>query len=423
LQRITNTVHRHDKSSEIVTMKIASLTPFQFRLATTILYHILSKEFSIDQSYSHFFNKVKVVNREQALITRVVGDIMRRLNYFYAVLGINNKNACKHVDRLVHLWHILNNMQQTHGARTEPLNEDEMRKKIRELKKNKPLVDGCPVWLEEHGLYELGDDWAAERHALAEAPKRFIRVNTLKISKEDLITRLKRSDVQTKEVDGVDTALEVISDASLFKLRAFEEGLFEQQDAGSQMIAPFLQTEPGMRVIDACAGSGGKTLHLAAISQGKGSIIALDTEEWKLKNLKQRARRDGVFNVETRVIDSTKVIKRLYNSADRVLLDVPCSGLGVLKRNPDTKWGDTPSTLSKLYELQANILENYSRMVKVGGKLVYSTCSIMPVENEIQIKVFLKKHKDEFELEDQHTVLPSKTGFDGFYMARLIRIK
>lgn len=189
------------------------------------------------------------------------------------------------------------------------------------------------------------------------------------------------------------------------------------------MIAPFLQTEPGMRVIDACAGSGGKTLHLAAISQGKGSIIALDTEEWKLKNLKQRARRDGVFNVETRVIDSTKVIKRLYNSADRVLLDVPCSGLGVLKRNPDTKWGDTPSTLSKLYELQANILENYSRMVKVGGKLVYSTCSIMPVENEIQIKVFLKKHKDEFELEDQHTVLPSKTGFDGFYMARLIRIK
>ena len=285
------------------------------------------------------------------------------------------------------------------------------------------MVDGCPVWLEEHGLYELGDDWAAERHALAEAPKRFIRVNTLKISKEDLITRLKRSDVQTKEVDGVDTALEVISDASLFKLRAFEEGLFEQQDAGSQMIAPFLQAEPGMRVIDACAGSGGKTLHLAAISQGKGSIIALDTEEWKLKNLKQRARRDGVFNVETRVIDSTKVIKRLYNSADRVLLDVPCSGLGVLKRNPDTKWGDTPSTLSKLYELQANILENYSRMVKVGGKLVYSTCSIMPVENEIQIKVFLKKHKDEFELEDQHTVLPSKTGFDGFYMARLIRIK
>ena len=404
-------------------MKIASLTPFQFRLATTILYHILSKEFSIDQSYSHFFNKVKVVNREQALITRVVGDIVRRLNYFYAILGINEKNSCKHVDRLVHLWHILNNLPQTRGARTEPLNEDEMRKKIRDLKKNKPLIDGCPEWLEQHGLYELGDEWPAERHALAQPPKRFIRVNTLKITKEELMTKLKRSDVLTREVEGVDTALEVVSDASLFKLHAFQNGYFEQQDAGSQLIAPFLQSEPGMRIIDACAGSGGKTLHLAAISQGKGSIIALDTEEWKLRNLKLRARRNGVFNVETRVIDSTKVVKRLHNSADRVLLDVPCSGLGVLKRNPDTKWGDTPGTLTKLYEMQANILENYSKMVKVGGKLVYSTCSIMPVENEVQINVFLKKHRDEFALEDQHTVLPSKTGFDGFYMARLVRLK
>lgn len=404
-------------------MKITTLTPFQFRLATTILYHILNKEFSIDQSYAHFFNKVKVQNREQALITRVVGDIMRRLNYFYTILGINEKTACKHVDRIVHLWHILNNVPQAQGTRTEPLNIDEMRKKIRDLKKNKPLIDGCPDWLEQHGLYELGDDWAAERHALCQAPRRFIRVNTLKITRDELKAKLQKSDVVTKEVEGVENALEIISDASLFKLQAFKNGLFEQQDAGSQLIAPFLQSEPGMRVVDACAGSGGKTLHLAAISQGKGSIIALDTEEWKLKNLKLRARRDGVFNIETRVIDSTKVIKRLHNSADRLLLDVPCSGLGVLKRNPDTKWADTASNLAKLYELQANILENYSKIVKIGGKLVYSTCSIMPVENEVQINVFLRKHPDQFQLEEQQTILPSKTGFDGFYMARLVRLK
>ena len=114
--------------------------------------------------------------------------------------------------------------------------------------------------------------------------------------------------------------------------------MFEVQDASSQLIGRFLDVKEGMRVVDACAGAGGKTLHIAALMKNKGQIIALDIFEWKLAELKRRAKRAGAHNIETRVIDDNKVIKRLHNSADRLLIDAPCSGLGVLKRNPDSKW-------------------------------------------------------------------------------------
>jgi 16S rRNA (cytosine967-C5)-methyltransferase len=137
--------------------------------------------------------------------------------------------------------------------------------------------------------------------------------------------------------------------------------------------------------------------------------------------LKERARRAGAHNIETRVIEDSKTIKRLKESADRVLLDVPCSGLGVLKRNPDTKWKDTAERLAPLVKLQAEILESYSRMVKVGGILVYATCSILPMENRHQIDAFLAKN-DRFRLIEDETISPADTGFDGFYLARLERI-
>jgi 16S rRNA (cytosine967-C5)-methyltransferase len=209
---------------------------------------------------------------------------------------------------------------------------------------------------------------------------------------------------------------------NIFTRQQFKDGLFEVQDGGSQLIAPFLQVKPGMRVIDACAGAGGKTLHLAALMQNKGRIIALDTEEWKLDELKKRGRRAGVANVETRLIESSKTIKRLENSADRLLLDVPCSGLGVLKRNPDAKWKMSLDFIEQVKELQQRILADYCSMIKTGGEMVYSTCSLFPSENEKQVETFLKNQPQHFELLEQKTVLPS-AGFDGFYMARLKRLK
>lgn len=290
----------------------------------------------------------------------------------------------------------------------------------KQAQQERKLRESIPDWMDELGARELGSTWDRELHALNEQAAVVLRTNTLKTSRKELIQILQSHKVETEIVAGQKDALVLKQRQNVFQLAAFKDGLFEVQDAGSQTIAPFLQAEPGMRVIDACAGGGGKTMHLAALTSNKGRIIAMDTEEWKLEELKKRARRGGATTVETRVIDSSKAIKRLENAADRVLLDVPCSGLGVLKRNPDAKWKLSLDFVNEIRSTQQHILTEYSQMVKPGGKLVYSTCSLLPSENENQVAEFLKNSDDTFTLEEEKKILPSQ-GFDGFYMARLKR--
>ena len=183
-----------------------------------------------------------------------------------------------------------------------------------------------------------------------------------------------------------------------------------------------MEVEPGMKVIDACAGAGGKSLHLAALMKNKGHILSLDIYEKKLIELQRRARRNGVHIIEAKIIESSKTIKRLKEKADRLLLDVPCTGLGVLRRNPDAKWKLSPTFLEEVKITQQNLLRDYSSMVKPGGKLIYATCSILPSENENQIKTFLESKEGQlFTLENQKTLLPNDFGYDGFFMARLKR--
>ncbi|MBY0436263.1 MAG: RsmB/NOP family class I SAM-dependent RNA methyltransferase [Cyclobacteriaceae bacterium] len=286
------------------------------------------------------------------------------------------------------------------------------------------LRESIPDWLDELGRKELGDtSWEREIHALNETAAVVLRVNTLKTSRENLQRQLEEEEnIETETSEIFPDALLLAERQNIFTRQQFKDGLFEVQDAGSQTIAPFVHAQPGHRVIDACAGAGGKTLHLAALLQNKGRILALDTEAWKLEELKKRARRAGASNIETRVIESSKTIKRLENSADRLLLDVPCSGLGVLRRNPDAKWKLSVDFIERVKELQQKILTDYTRMLKTGGEVVYSTCSVLPSENEQQVEKFLAQQKDSFQLVEQKTILPSE-GFDGFFMARLKKIK
>jgi 16S rRNA (cytosine967-C5)-methyltransferase len=207
---------------------------------------------------------------------------------------------------------------------------------------------------------------------------------------------------------------------NVFVTKAFHQGMFEVQDWSSQHVAPFLEPAPGMRVVDACAGAGGKSLHLAALMKNKGKIIAMDIHEWKLKELRTRASRDGVDIIEVKVIEGQKSIKRLAETADRLLLDVPCSGVGVLRRNPDSKWKLSAEELQRLNDLQQEILHSYSRIVKPGGQMVYSTCSIFPSENEKQVQRFLENNKD-FTLVKQKLFLPQENDWDGFYAALMVR--
>ena len=284
------------------------------------------------------------------------------------------------------------------------------------------LLESIPEWLQTLGSKELGEKWEAEIHALNEEAEVVLRVNTLKTTRERLKNLLEVDGIRSYLVKGYPDALVLEERQNVFRHPSFKEGLFEVQDASSQLVAAALQVESGMRVIDACAGAGGKSLHLAALMGNKGKVISMDVEEWKLQQAKLRARRNGVSIFEPKVIEGSKTIKRLKESADRLLLDVPCSGLGVLRRNPDTKWKLSLESIQKVQETQQEILQSYPSMLKKGGQLVYATCSILPSENEEQVKKFLASEAGkDFELIEDRKVLAQESGFDGFYIARLLK--
>jgi 16S rRNA (cytosine967-C5)-methyltransferase len=153
--------------------------------------------------------------------------------------------------------------------------------------------------------------------------------------------------------------------------------------------------------------------------KNKGRVLSLDVEDWKLEELRKRAKRAGVNNIEARLIEKNATIANLDSKADKLLLDVPCSGLGVLKRNPDAKWKLSTSGIAQTIKLQEEILENYSKMLKPEGQMIYSTCSILPSENQVQVDKFLNNNRN-YELLNHKTLLPS-LGFDGFYMALIKR--
>lgn len=281
--------------------------------------------------------------------------------------------------------------------------------------------ESVPDWLYEYGHQELGGEWDEILHALNQPAEVFLRVNTLCGSREDLIQKLKTEGIEAVPVPKLEFAVKLLARKNLASSESFKQGLFEVQDGASQMVAPLLRVEPGLRVIDACAGGGGKSLHLAALMKNRGRILSMDVHAWKLESLKERARRNHVDIIETRVIDSEKVLRSLEKTADRVLLDVPCSALGVLRRNPDTKWKLSLDEIQNIHRVQSGILQNYSQMVKPGGMLVYATCSLMPAENEGQVRKFLSENGQEWTLVEELHTWPHRDGFDGFYGALLKR--
>lgn len=301
------------------------------------------------------------------------------------------------------------------------INPDKLKGKYESIQ-DPALLESIPEWLQKLGTAELGEKWTSEIHALNEEAEVVLRVNTLKTTREKLKNQLAADGINTYIVKGYPDALILEERQNVFRHPAFKEGLFEVQDASSQLVAAALAVEPGMRVIDACAGAGGKALHLAALMENKGKILAMDVEDWKLQQAKLRARRGGVSILEPKPIDGTKTIKRLKESADRLLLDVPCSGLGVLRRNPDTKWKLSLDSIEKVRQTQQEILQSYPTMLKPGGQMVYATCSILPSENELQVQKFLESEAGKnFELIEDKKVLAQESGFDGFYIARLMK--
>jgi 16S rRNA (cytosine967-C5)-methyltransferase len=356
----------------------------------------------------------KFGSRDRRFIAETTYDIVRHYrllahlanteNSFWEILGV---------------YFIIKHLPIPDERDFKNLNEKAILDKYKAIK-DQGILQSYPDWLWNLCESELGKDvWAEQANALNKQAEVVLRVNTLKTKPEILKKHLAEQEIEVELLDGYNDALILSHRQNLFQNQLFKLGLFELQDAGSQAISEFLDVQPGMRVIDACAGGGGKTLHIAALMQNKGRVISMDITQWKLDELKKRARRATASNVEPRLIEGSKTIKRLENTADRLLLDVPCSGLGVIKRNPDAKWKLNLEFIERTKALQQKILSEYSIMTKKGGELVYSTCSILPSENRKQVDAFLANNKD-FELIKDKSILPSE-GFDGFYMALIKR--
>lgn len=355
-------------------------------------------------------------SRDRRFVAENVYDIVRN----YRLLSEMTQSP-KNFWQITGTWLALNGVDISNIPDFKNINPEAVAKQRQGFKSNVAVSESYPDWLCELCVSELGaETWWREAEAMNHPAQVVLRVNTLKTTKEKLGAMLADENIETETVPGHDQALVLKKRQNVFSSPLFRNGLFEIQDAGSQQISEFLEVEPGMQVIDACSGGGGKALHMAAMMQNKGRVMAMDVEQWKLDNLKERAKRAGAFNIETRLIEDTKAIKRLANKADRLLLDVPCSGLGVIKRNPDAKWKLSAEFIERTKALQQRILADYAGMLKAGGQMVYSTCSILPSENRAQVDAFLKENPN-FELMKDHSVFPSE-GFDGFYMALMKRI-
>jgi 16S rRNA (cytosine967-C5)-methyltransferase len=273
--------------------------------------------------------------------------------------------------------------------------------------------ESVPDWLDELGAAELGAAWDDELHALNLRAPVVLRVNSMKLSMERARAQLAEAGIIAVPVEGAPDALQVEAGKTV-PAKLLDGGWAEIQDAGSQQIAPLLGVEPGMRVIDACAGAGGKTLHLAALMGNRGEIRAFDILDAKLAELRRRVARGMISNVRSECLQDGTVAKH-REWADRLLLDVPCSGLGTLRRQPDLKWRLTPARLQEVRETQRAILSEYPSMLKPGGCLVYATCSVLPSENRQQVQVLLDGGG--FELLEEKSISPARTGWDGFYAA------
>ncbi|PIB27775.1 RsmB/NOP family class I SAM-dependent RNA methyltransferase [Maribacter sp. 4G9] len=360
-------------------------------------------------------------SRDRGFIAETTYEMVRYKRLYAEIAEVKAPFSRPDLFRMWAVWAVLSGIKLPDWKQIEPTPERRIKGRFDELSKIRKYREAIPDWMDTLCEKALGEKlWTAEIAKLNEPADVILRTNTLKTTKEKLRKALLDEGIVTEPIKGYPLALRLPERANVFVTQSFKDGLFEVQDASSQLVAELLDVKPGQRVVDTCAGAGGKSLHLAALMENKGQLISMDIYGSKLKELKRRARRNGAHNIELREITSTKVFKKLYDSADRVLIDAPCTGLGVIRRNPDTKWKLQPDFLDKITKTQQEILRSYSKMVKPGGKMVYATCSILPQENKDQIKSFLASEEgSKFTMVTEKKIYASKSGFDGFYMALL----
>ena len=369
-----------------------------------------------------FKNHKEWDNQTKGYFSDTIYDIVRYWRLLWYLLKKEPNLEKKDLLNLISVYFFYKEKRIFNTTEIKNIDYNELEKTLINIKDVRVLKESIPDWLDQLGTDELGKRWNQIINVLNQKPNIIIRTNTLKITRDELIKIFKNEGIRSEKIERTPEALLIKDRTNVFRLQSFKEGFFEVQSDASQIVSIFLDPKPGMRVLDVCAGEGSKTLHLASLMKNKGKIIAMDTQEWKLKELRRRAVKASIENIEVRTIDSSKAYKRLKGTADRVLLDAPCSGLGTLRRNPDIKWKLTLSDLKRLTELQIDLLDRCSPLLRMQGYMVYSVCSILPSEGEKQIKAFLERHNNKFELIKEKRYWPDTDDTDGFYMALIKRM-
>lgn len=292
-----------------------------------------------------------------------------------------------------------------------------------------------PQWMVERWIRTYGYERTEElcRCNNTSAPLS-MRVNTLRTNRDALMEQLAAAGAQVRASAWVPDGIVLDAHGALDELAALREGLAQVQDESSMLVAHILGAEPGMTVIDACAAPGGKTTHIAQRMENRGRILAFDIYEEKIRRIERNAKRLGISIIEAHLSDACEIGAVYAGQADRVLVDAPCSGLGVLRRKPDARWKKSARDAKTLPSLQHAILESAAQTVKKGGVLVYSTCTMEECENAAVVNAFLETHTD-FALEEmgrflpvQKTaermvqIMPEADGPDGFFIARMRRL-
>lgn len=295
-----------------------------------------------------------------------------------------------------------------------------------------------PFWLTNRWSKKYDKEFLISlMESLNKESKIVIRTNTLKVSKSELIKELEFIGYSVREGMYIDEAIIVDNPAGLLKTKLYRDGLFLLQDESSMFVTKVLNPKKGDKILDVCSAPGGKISHVAQVVCNQAQIIARDVSDFKVRNLKDTFLKLGINCIESEVYDATILDEDSLGYYDKVIVDAPCSGLGIIRRKPDIKWNRTESDIKGLANIQRDILKNASRYVKKGGYLLYSTCTFEDEENIVRVNEFLEENK-EFSLVDFNEELPEKLNFrcetkgfmqlfpnlhdvDGFFIAKFIR--
>jgi 16S rRNA (cytosine967-C5)-methyltransferase len=360
-------------------------------------------------------------SRDRKFVAKYIYESVRWYRLYYEI-GLNSTEPETEADwwNFIGTAFILNGIELPDWAEFNSIDKAKIISRNSELHTKRVVYSSIPDWLDQLGLEQFGEKlWTETIESLNQPSKVVIRVNSLKTSRSKLLDQLKRIGIEAS-ILGDDQAIVLEEAKNLLQLDLYQDGLFEIQDFSSQQVVPFLNPAKGSIVIDACAGAGGKSLHLAAWMQNRGFIKSMDVEEYKLKELSKRAKRAAANIITTKIIGQKAEIAESWQAqGDYLLLDVPCSGTGVIRRNPDAKWKLSLDFIKELIQKQRQIIREYSKMLKKEGIMLYVTCSILKNENEEQVEWFLNSTEEgkKFVLLGEKRIMPQDQGFDGFYMA------